>query len=115
MTTVSDFLYRLPRFDIMFPIEFVPASAPDDAAITTGRCLNLSNTGLLGSFAYPLGGGTSGIIRLKPASRSFPLQAFVTHSEGMRCGLRFSFTTDQERQVIRALVDTIANRSTQPL
>ena len=117
MSFVSEFLYRLPRFDVMFPIEFVQDGTPDGSIAepaTAGRCLNLSNTGLLALFVYPLGEGTVGMLRLKPASRTFVLRAVVTHSEGMRAGLKFSFASDQERQVIRALVDTIASRSTQP-
>ena len=115
MNSVSAFLYRLPRFDIVFPIEFLPEGALEDTATSTGRCLNLSNTGLLGSFMLPLGEGTSGVVRLRPASRTFPLRATVTHSEGVRSGLKFAFASDQERQVVRALVDAIASRSTQPL
>ncbi len=114
MTSISAFLYRLPRFDIIFPIEFAHDGQAGDTAVTAGRCLNLSNTGLLGSFAYPLGADSVGTLRLKPASRSFALRAAVTHSEGLRSGLSFVFANDQERQVIRALVDAIANQSTQP-
>ena len=114
MTSVNAFLYRLPRFDIMFPIDFLSEGVPEPADGISGRCLNLSSTGLLGSFGYPLGEGTAGVLRLRPASRSFPLRGIVTHSEGTRSGLRFDFANDQERQVIRALVDTIARRSTQP-
>jgi len=114
MNSVSNFLYRLPRFDIIFPIDFVPEGATEEGSIITGRCLNLSHTGLLGSFAYPLGEGTIGTVRLRPASRTFPLHVAVTHSEGLRSGLQFAFNNDQEKQVVRALVDAIASRSLQP-
>lgn len=100
MTSISSFLYRLPRFDIHFPVEFVTP-----AGTTAGRCLNLSDTGLLACFLLPLGGGEQGMLRLSPAGRVFDLAASVMHSDGQKSGLRFHFATDQQQQIIRALVN----------
>ena len=106
MTSVSAFLYRLPRFEISFPLEFMLAET-----MTNGHCVNLSHTGMLAQFAYPLGTGAVGRIRLRPANRLFELRAHVTHSEGLRSGLQFDFSNDQEQQVIVALVEIISRQS----
>lgn len=108
MTLVSSFLYRLPRFDINFPLDFVLGES-----LTAGHCLNLSHTGMLALFAYPIGNGADGTLRLKPANRIFQLRAHVTHSEGLKSGLQFDFATDQERQVIVALVEIISRQASE--
>ncbi len=106
MTFVNPFLYRLPRFDVNFSLDFVLGDS-----ITTGHCLNLSHTGILARFAYPLRTGAAGSLRLKPASRVFELRAHVTHTEGLRSGLQFDFANDQEQQVIVALVEAISRHA----
>ncbi len=116
MTHVDPFLYRLPRFDSNFPVEFVHrAGTPpshnlglDPATATPGICLNLSDTGLLARFVLPLGKGAEGLLRLKPADRVFTLRATVTHSDGTRSGLHFLFRDNQEQQIIRALVEAVS-------
>lgn len=100
MTSLTSFLYRLPRFHINFPLEFVLGSSA-----TTGHCLNLSHTGMLAYFSYPLGSTAAGRLRLKPAGRIFELGAHVIHSEGLRSGLQFDFVNNQEQQVIFAMLE----------
>ncbi len=106
MTPVSSFLYRLPRFPSNFPVEF-----EHNGARTSGHCLNLSHTGLLAHFLYPLGEGATGVLRLQPANRAFDLRATVSHTEGLRSGLHFRFADSQQEQVIRALVEIVSSQS----
>ena len=106
MTPVSSFLYRLPRFHIHFPVEF-----EHDATRVSGHCLNLSHTGLLAHFLYPLGEGVVGTVRLHPANRAFELRATVSHTESLNSGLHFLFADRQQEQVIRALVEIVSSQS----
>lgn len=99
MTDINSYLYRLPRFGIDFAVEFVAESGP-----IAGRCKNLSDTGLFGRFVRPLGVDTTGTLRLFPANLIIEMTAQVTHSDGLDAGLHFDFASDQERQLIRALV-----------
>lgn len=106
MTPVSSFLYRLPRFPIHFPVEFVRAHH-----ITIGRCQNISHTGLLARFTYPLPEGATGTLRLKPVDRTFDLLATVTHNDGLTAGLHFLFTGPEQEHVIRAVVEAVAHHA----
>ena len=109
MTLVSSFLYRLPRFHIHFPVEF-----ECEQTLTAGQCENLSDTGLLARFLYPLGTDSTGTLHLRPANRLFAVRATVSHSEGFQAGLRFQFADDQQRQVIRALVEIVSTQGPAP-
>ena len=110
MTSVSSFLYRLPRFSIHFPVEFVRAHH-----ITVGLCQNLSHTGLLARFTYPLPEGATGTLRLKPIDRTFDLLATVTHADGLTAGLHFLFTDREQEHVIRAVVEAVSHHPAPPI
>ena len=104
MTTPHSFLYRMPRFGIDFALAFEASGG-----VITGRCRNLSDTGLLAVFALPLGLGMSGTIRLMPADLEIELLGRVTHADGFEAGVSFDFRSDQERQLLRAMVKAAAS------
>ena len=98
MTEVVAFAYRVPRFTIELPFEFVC----EDVAIH-GRTCNLSETGALVQLQAPVQVDDIGRAHFRLGSLAFSLQARVTHAEFPEIGLSFVLASQPERQLVRLL------------
>ena len=108
MVPVNSFLYRLPRFPIHFPF---PLLFVREAQSVSGQCLNLSDSGLYAEFSIPIAAESIGMVHLEPGGAVIEIPCSVAHSEGFRAGLLFAFTTREQEQMIRALVQAVAGTS----
>lgn len=95
----SCFQYRLPRFPYRFRLEVLSATAP-----VPGRCLNLSETGLLVELQYPIAAGEPCSVRMVLPTWTVDLEVELAYIDGCRSGFRFLYRSDQQRQFVRAIV-----------
>lgn len=95
----SCFQYRLPRFPHRFSLELLSAVAP-----VQGRCLNLSETGLLAQLEYPVETFGPQTVRLVLPAWTVDLEVEFAYTDGCRSGFRFLFQSEQQRQFVRAIV-----------
>ena len=103
MSVVSSFSYRVPRFSIELPVEFVMG----DTSVF-GRSENISDTGLLVQLSQPVFAGDIGRIHLRMGNMFFALETRVTHTEFLYAGMNFIFSNEQERQFIYTLVRVLS-------
>lgn len=100
---ITSFAYRLPRIEIELPVEFTFGTES-----LTGHTRNISDTGLLVHFARPLAPETAGTFRLRLGSCFFELQGRITHTECFDAGVRFEFSSDQERVFMRTMIKVLS-------
>lgn len=99
----SCFHYRLPRFPHRFPLELLQPTSS-----VGGRCLNLSETGLLAQLEYPVVPGGPCTVRLILPAWTVDLEVELTYTDGCHSGFRFLFQSEQQRQFVRAIVQSAA-------
>ena len=79
--------------------------------VTLGVCLNLSESGLRGSFSSPVPLGATGLLTLYQNDRSFQAHAEVESIHGEEARVRFLFESDQELDAIRVLLKSLPENS----
>ncbi|MGI4853941.1 MAG: PilZ domain-containing protein [Janthinobacterium lividum] len=99
---------RAQRVDLSFPLCFTG----EDGVERKGNCLNISESGIMASFAEELDLWTTGLLHL-----SFALSVMVVHARVARCaerdaGLAFQFQNEGERAAMRDFVQAAAAQST---
>lgn len=99
----SCFQYRLPRYSSRFTVELLRPASP-----VRGRCLNLSETGLLARLEHPVGPDGPCIVRLVLPSWTVDLEVELAYTDGCHSGFRFVFQSEQQRQFVRAIVQAAA-------
>ena len=91
---------RAPRLDLSLPLRFTSADG-----VVEGNCLNVSESGLLGSFARPLDLWMDGSLLLQFGEERTVLRARVARAMGHEAGMAFVYQDDREREAIRAVLD----------
>lgn len=105
MAMVESFAYRVPRFEITFPVEYWVGSDP-----VTGFTRNISDNGLLARFTQPLLEGTQGTLRFCIGTCVLEIEACVSHADCLNAGIAFLFSSDQQRQFVSTLVKVLGKR-----
>ena len=98
-TRMRRFLYRLPRFKAEIPMDLVVGEA-----VILGVCLDLSESGLMGTFSHPVKAGAEGLITLYHERESFQVQARIDALRANEARVSFKFETEREREALRAFM-----------
>jgi hypothetical protein len=101
-TRMRRFLYRLPRFKAEIPMDLVLGDA-----VILGICLDLSESGLRGSFSHPVTVGAEGLITLYHEGQSFQVQARIDALRTSEARVSFRFASEQERQGLRVFMKSL--------
>ena len=105
---MRDFLYRFPRFRTECRMDLIFGDA-----VVPGVCLDLSESGLRGTFASPVSAGTEGLLTLYPepaGDQGFQIHARVYASRNEEARIRFRYRSEQERLALRELLKLLAPR-----
>ena len=103
---MRDFLYRFPRFRTECRMDLIFGDA-----VVPGICLDVSESGLRGSFALPVPAGTEGLLTLyfdPAAEQGFQIHARVYAARKEETRLRFRYKSEQERLDLRELLKLLA-------
>ena len=90
---------RAPRLDLSLPLRFTN----EDGAVD-GNCLNVSESGLLGTFDRPLDLWTEGSLLLHFGEQETILRARVARAMGNEAGMTFMYENEREREAIRTVL-----------
>lgn len=93
------FTYRQPRVSCCFRVEL-----HSKGGWVQGRCLNLSENGLLVQLEYPVEAARSMLMRLTGPAWTVELDVTATHMDACHSGLQFQFHSEQQRHFVRAIV-----------
>ena len=105
---MRDFLYRFPRFRTECRIDLIFGEA-----VVPGVCLDVSESGLRGTFASPVPAGTEGLLTLyveRTGEQGFQIHARVYASRDEETRVRFRYKSEQERLALRELLKLLASR-----
>ena len=94
------FVNRAERLDVSFPLLFTC----EDGAEVPGTCDNLSESGLLATFAMAMDIWTDGKVDLSFGEGLLGLRVRVARVHGLSAGLAFQNMNDQSRQKVRDLM-----------
>ena len=97
---VNTFVSRSPRFGLDLPIRFF-----SEDGLEIGRCVDVSESGLLGFFERPLSVWTSGELTASLGDDSVSVKARVARVEGRQAGLSFQSENENDRLAILKLID----------
>ena len=100
---MRSFLYRLPRFKTEVPMDLILGEA-----VVLGLCLNISESGLLGTFSNPVPVHSEGLLTLYYHQRSYQAHAQIEGFQGDEARLEFRFASDKERADIHDLLKLLA-------
>ena len=96
---MAEYQERATRIPVHLPVEFY-----NENIEVTGSCLNISRSGLWGSFAQPLDLWTNGKLVLDFAHRFLDIRARVVRADGQNAGLIFIFETNTDRLALNRAV-----------
>jgi hypothetical protein len=96
---MRNFLYRLPRFKADLPMDFILGEA-----VVIGTCVNISESGLRGTFSNPVPAGAEGQLTLYHGEQSFQTDARVESFRAGEARVRFCLTSDQELEDLRGFL-----------
>jgi hypothetical protein len=102
-TRMRRFLYRLPRFRTEIPMDLIL-----NDAVVLGTCLNISESGLRGTFSHPLPPGAEGMLTLYNGNENFQIRARIDSFKDEEARVRFRFESDAERDNIRVFLKRLA-------
>ena len=105
---MRDFLYRFPRFQTECRMDLIFGDA-----VVPGVCLDVSESGLRGSFALPVPAGTEGLLTLyfdQAAEQGYQVHAKVYSARNEETRVRFRYKSEQERLDLRELLKRFAPR-----
>ncbi len=105
---MRDFLYRFPRFQTECRMDLIFGDA-----VVPGVCLDVSESGLRGSFALPVPAGTEGLLTLyfdQAAEQGYQVHARVYSARNEETRVRFRYKSEQERLDLRELLKRFAPR-----
>ncbi len=97
---------RAARLDLSFPLELLA-----DGEELPGHCQNISESGLLASFARAPELWASGDLRLHFGADVFSLPARVARLDGNNVGFSFLFRDERDRDAVRRIVAFAAERT----
>lgn len=96
---MAEFCERASRIQASFPITFI-----SDGVETTGICLDISKSGLLGAFSQPLDLWIEGELSLDFGQGCIGIRVRVARVMDREAGLTFLFRNDADRYVIDTVV-----------
>ena len=97
------FLYRLPRVETSLPMDFLLGDA-----VVLGTCVNLSESGLQGTFTQTLQPGTEGITTVYHGDHSFQIKGRIASLRGDRAHLHFCFDTEEQKKSAKAFLKLLS-------
>ena len=97
------FLYRLPRVETSLPMDFILGDA-----VVLGTCLNLSESGLHGTFTQTLRPGTEGVTTVYHGDHSFQIKGRIASLRGDRTHLHFCFETEEQKNSAKAFLKLLS-------
>ncbi len=103
---MRDFLYRFPRFQIDCRMDLIFGDA-----VVPGVCLDVSESGLRGTFASPVPAGTEGLLTLyfeNAGEQGYQVHARVYTTRNDEARVRFRYRSGQERLDFRELLKQLA-------
>jgi hypothetical protein len=111
MDSVRDFIFRKPRMNTGFQVEFVMG-----AARFHGFCKDVSVAGLRAEFEEDLVEGISGLLILRPRTGVLEVRARVAYIEKCQVGLLFLFETPwEQRMTLDFIGGILADKGLPPL
>ena len=93
---------RSLRYELHFPVEFLA-----EGRIILGECLNISDSGMLGTFEEPLELWVVGELRLHTGQSSRKLDVRVSRVDGHNAGLLFRHESERDRLFIRSIIEDL--------
>ena len=99
MSPLRQFLYRFPRFESRTRVDFISKDA-----IFLGCCVEISESGLRGSFEGTVPPGTEGLMTLYTEDMSFSAHALILDANADEATARFQFHSPQEESAIRDFI-----------
>lgn len=99
MSSLRNFLYRFPRFDARNRVDFIYGDT-----VLLGCCIEVSESGLRGTFSATALPGTEGLITLYKNDRSFSAHAVLLEVHDDEATVRFQFQSQEEEAAIREFI-----------
>ncbi len=97
------FTYRHPRFMVDLPVDFIHAEGT-----VTGRCADISETGIKIRFPHALERNVCGKVLLRYAGRLIDMRARVVYTGSACSGLEFVCETSEQHEAVSELIDAVA-------
>jgi len=97
------FLYRLPRVETSIPMDFILGDS-----VVLGTCLNLSESGLHGTFTQIILPGTEGLTTVYHGEHSFQIKGRIASLRGDSMHMHFCFDSEEQRQAAKAFFKLVA-------
>ncbi len=72
--------------------------------VILGVCLDISESGLRGTFSHPVPVGTEGLLTLYHSDETYQVHTFIDSFRNDEVRARFRFESEQERLRIRGLI-----------
>ena len=103
MSLIRTFLYRFPRFRTDCPMDLIVGDA-----VVLGTCLNISESGLRGTFSHPVPAGTIGTLTLYKGQSSVQIEALIYSVKGEEARVRFRTVSEPERVAVRNFIKLLS-------
>ena len=103
MSSPRTFLYRFPRFEAHNRVDFIYYDT-----VLLGYCLEISESGLRGTFSNTTLPGTEGLITLYQGDQSFCAHATILEVHENEATAMFQFQSQQEESAIREFIHLLA-------
>ena len=101
------FLYRFPRFRTNLPLDFILGDS-----VILGACIDISESGLRATFSLPVVPHSQGLITLYRNDIGYQAHAVVESVKDDEARLRFLFPSEDERKIVRQLLQLLSHSST---
>ena len=97
------FFYRLPRVEKSLPMDFILGDT-----VILGTCLNLSESGLRGTFTQIIRPATEGLTTVYQGEHSFQVKGRITSLRGDIAHIHFCFESDEQREAAKVFFNRVA-------
>lgn len=97
---------RATRFPLDAAVSFVV-----DGSRHEGRCINVSESGLLATFDHPPDVWLDGKVELEAGGYYLTIPVRVARMDGNDVGFAFRLNTENDRAAIRILIDAVSGSS----
>src|SRR6185437_854448 len=107
--TMYTFNYRSARFSSDIPLQFAGKCGE-----ICGTCTQLSHGGLLVAFADSPLPGELGRVRMTYGGQAVNLEAQIAHVSRGRCGMKFLYKSEHEKQIMDDFIVLLGQRASNP-
>jgi hypothetical protein len=90
---------RAPRFDLDLPIRFFSTDG-----MIVGRCVNISESGIRGTFDSPVDVWLEGDLSFQVDGQYLGIRARVVRADGRDAGLWFRINSETDKSIIAKLL-----------